>query len=122
MSKEIKGTIEYTIRVLEDGSFETEYNQSIENQMASMCISQHTLEQAIASISLQKKEAKGPVKKSLSNQLTKFTQARFGIAMLADLVYGSYDSYKEYKEKHDKEMLTAEVTEKDIEVMNKLKK
>lgn len=113
----IKGSIEYTITLFDGETWEVEYQQGIENEIAALSIAQHVMEASIVTASLQKKESKGKIRKSLSEQIEKFSQARFGLNMLSTILCDSYDSFMEQKAKHEKDMLTAEVSKKDQELL-----
>ena len=117
MTKEIKGSIDYTIRIAEDGSWEIEYQRNIENEIAALSISQHVLEHSIAATSLMKKESSGKVKKHHAERLEKMTQARMGTSLLCDDLCAYYQSYQDKKEKHEKDMLTAEVTPEEVKMI-----
>lgn len=117
MSKEIKGSIDYTIKIQESGEWTIEYEQGIENEIVALSISQHTMEHSIAALTIEKKRAKGVELKSIKTQIAKYTDARMGIKMLADLLCNHYESYKKYREDHAKAMNTAEVTQADQEVL-----
>lgn len=121
-NKTITGSIDYKIEIHENGDFEIEYQRTVENEMAALSASQHIIEHSIAAITVQKREAKGKLKKALSTQLEKLTQARMGVAMLADMIYTGYENYIERKEQHERDMLTADVTTEDVKIINQIAK
>lgn len=123
----IEGKLEYTIEILPTGDWQIEYDRSIENEITSLSIAQNVVEHSLASLYLAKKTTKGKSLKSIKKQIEKLTETLFGVKMLCDTLCASYNDYKESQEKHNKEMLTAEITEKDKDLIcdlvkqNKLK-
>lgn len=116
-TREVKGSIGYTLKQFPNGDWELDYERSIENEMAAMSIAQYIMEHAVATARLGKKKEKGKLKQLISKHLEKYIQAQMGIRILADNIFSAYDSFMEQQAKHEKDMLTAEVSKKDQELL-----
>ena len=120
VKQEIKGSVEYSLTQFVDNDWQIDYKRTVENEMAALSVAQHVMEHAIAAVSLQKKKSKGKEKQALAKQLEKFVQARMGISMLSDNIFSAYDAYKENQKRHEEAMLTADVSDKDKELLKNM--
>lgn len=89
-SKQISGTITYTLTI-KDGVTEIDFNESIDNELASLIMSQYLIESAIAGLSVQKKESTGDKKKIAEDRLRSVMGSRQGLRTLVNLFLDSYD-------------------------------
>lgn len=114
---EIKGQIEYTLMKHENGDWEVHYERTVENEMVAISIAQQVVEHSLAADKVMMKTLKGKDKKSIQKQSEKFTQARFGLMLLCDRIFSGYEDYKANQKRHEENMKTAEMTEKDAELL-----
>jgi hypothetical protein len=118
----ITGKIEYEIIKDDSGNFTVKYETTVENEMAAMAMTLETLEHAIASGIVAKKKASGRMKQVISGQVDRFTKAKSGLEILSNIVFANYEGFIEKTVKHESDFFTAEVTKKDLEVMNEVVK
>jgi hypothetical protein len=93
MSKEINGSIPYTIKISDDGHWNINYESTIENDLVAMSISQFVIESYATSLKSDKKTATGKVKQSLSVRVEKLIQARFGVKLMLDFMQTAYEPF-----------------------------
>ncbi len=91
---QLKGTIEYTLTLGEGGVWQLSYNQTIDNDIASIAISEHVLGILGEKLKLDKKSAKGKEVGFLAQRIEKITQAKFGLSLMFDYTVKLYDLYK----------------------------
>jgi hypothetical protein len=113
MEKTIKGSIGYELHCNAEGQWDIKYDGGVENEMAVLAIAQHVVENCVAQVSISRKDAKGRAYKSLTEQLNKFRETRFGLDLLCNIMYSNHDNYLEYKKNHEESMKTAELSEEE---------
>lgn len=90
---QIKGTIEYTLTLGGGGVWNLSYNQTIDNDIASIAISEHVLGILNDKLKLDKKHAKGKEIAFLSQRIEKIIQAKFGLSLMFDYCIKLYEIY-----------------------------
>jgi hypothetical protein len=96
MSKEITGSIPYTLVLSEDGKWDIKYESTIHNDMASLAIAQFVMENIAINLREEKKNASGSVKKAMGVKLDKGVSGRFGLQMICDYMLDAYVPYMKY--------------------------
>lgn len=89
----IEGTINYTLTLEENNVWKLNYNQTINNDIASIAISEHVLAILNDKLKIDKREAKGKEISFLSQRIEKITQAKFGLSLMFDYCIKLYDVY-----------------------------
>jgi len=92
---QLKGTIEYTLTLEENNVWKLNYNQTIDNDIASIAISNHVLGILGDKLKLDKQSAKGEEAKFLKQRIDKVVQAKFGLGLMFDYTLKLYDLYKQ---------------------------
>lgn len=102
MSREITGTIPYTLKISDEGEWDIKYDSSIHNDMASLAISQYVMESIAVNLREEKKNASGKVKKAFAAKLDKCVSGRFGLQVICDYMLDAYEPYMKYLSDRDK--------------------
>lgn len=111
MTKTIEGTISYKIIIPEKGEWTIEYDSSIENDLASMAISQRVMEICMIKLKEEKTIFTGKRRKYVSDKLNKAIDARFGLMIICDWMFDIYQEYKEFLAKQEARNNKIEVPE-----------
>ena len=90
---QLKGTIDYTLTLEENNVWKLSYNQTIDNDIASIAISEHVLGILGDKLEIDKKSAKGKEAKFLQQRIDKVVQAKFGLGLMFDYTIKLYDIY-----------------------------
>lgn len=98
MSKEIKGNIEYSLTISDDGKWDIKYGSTIHNDMASLAIAQYVMESIAVNLREEKNNASGKVKKAYAAKLDKAISGRFGVQVICDYMLDNYIPYMKYLE------------------------
>jgi len=103
--EEIKGTINYTLKISDEGDWSIVYGSdsdtpkdTIHNDMASLAICQDIMEICAARFSLEKKELKGKSKQFMGQKMRKTIDARAGLKLICDYMLNVYKPYVKYLE------------------------
>ena len=83
MNKEIKGSINYTIILTEQG-YGIEYNIDIENNVATLLMAANITKEAISNLKEQKKILLGEKKKKVHEAIQRIVRAKYVIENMAD--------------------------------------
>lgn len=120
----ITGTIPFELTIDENDNWDITYENSLDNDMAIIAISQSILEVICANLSLEKKKATGKDLKHIKNVLEKGMAARFGSQLICEYMQAIYMSYKKaHPEVADVEIDPANPTEEQkSEITEELKK
>ena len=90
---QLKGTIDYTLTLEENNVWKLNYNQTIDNDIASIAITQHVLGILEERLRLDKQSAKGKEVGFFTQRIDKVIQAKFGLSLMFDYTIKLYDIY-----------------------------
>lgn len=102
---QLKGTIEYSLTLGEGNVWNLKYNQTVENDIAIIAMSQHVVGILKDKLELDKKGiqsgeikvdgSKGERVKFLSQRIEKLIQTKYGLNLMFDYCIKLYDIYQE---------------------------
>lgn len=113
MEKEIKGTIEYTLKITEEHT-DIEFNSTYDNDVATLIICQVLMESAATGLKMQRERNKGIQRKVAEDQLRSILAGRQGLRTLVGVFL---ENYNDMKAEEDKPKITVEngfLTEEEI--------
>lgn len=90
---QLKGTIDYTLTLEENNVWKLNYNQTIDNDIASIAITQHVLGILEERLRLDKQSAKGKEVGFFTQRIDKVIQAKFGLSLMFDYTIKLRDIY-----------------------------
>lgn len=118
MNKEIKGTIDFTLKITDEHT-DIDYESTIDNDIGILAINQYLMESAATGLKMQKDNTKGDARKIAQQQLELVLKARQGLRVLMGLFLESYDEMKENEGKEKKITIeTGKLTEEEAKILN----
>lgn len=93
----IEGTIKYKITLDENGT-NTEYESTLENDIAAMAIAEFVCGEWINHIKEEKSNHEGKVKAKINDRLLKTVQTQKGLKTLGDYAFAMYKAFKGFEE------------------------
>ena len=93
----IEGTIKYKITLDENGT-NTEYESTLENDIAAMAIAEFVCGEWIKHIKEEKSNHTGKVKAQINERLLKTVQTQKGLKTLGDYAFAMYKAFKGLEE------------------------
>ena len=93
---EITGTIEYKITISDNGEIEVEYIPKIEDELASLCISQKTIDSYTWYLNEERKKHSGKNKRAITDVLNDVMKSKLGLNHVVDFMVNNYKAYQEH--------------------------
>ena len=115
----ITGTIEYSIVISDNGDVEVEYTPKIEDELASLCISQKTIDSYTWYLNEERKKHSGKNKVAITDVLNEVMRSKIAINRTIDFMVNNYKAYQEHLNPPKLKVTQEQVTMEDIENLKK---